>query len=72
MGLSDYILLIDRLGVFGVLIVTLFLLVMFVGSLVDIVQFAWMFKRAQKRRDRIQYNKIRAQVLLELHEREKQ
>ena len=69
MGLSDYILLIDKLGVFGVLIVTVFLIVMFVGSLVDIVQFAWMYQRAQKKKERMQYNKIKAQVLLELHDK---
>ena len=69
MGLGDFIMIIDKLGLFGVIITLIFLLVMFMGALVDIYQFMWVIKRVQTRRERAQYAKIRAQVLLELHEK---
>jgi hypothetical protein len=69
MGLGDFILIIDKLGVFGIVITLVFLLVMFMGALVDIYQFWWVIKRIQNRKERTQYAKVRAQVLLEMHEK---
>lgn len=69
MGLSDFILLIDKLGVFGVVLTLLFLTVMSVGALVDIYQFLWVLKRVNTRRERAKYAKMRAQILMEIHEK---
>jgi hypothetical protein len=71
MGLGDFIMLIDKLGVFGVIITLIFLLVMFMGALVDIYQFLWVIKRVQNRRVRALHSKIRAQVLNEIFEERK-
>lgn len=71
MGLGDFILLIDKLGIFGVILTLLFLAVMFVGALVDIYQFMWVIRRIKTRQERARYARMRAQILLELHEKQK-
>lgn len=68
MGLGDFILLVNRLGLFGLIITIIFVSVMLMGSIVDIYQFLWRVKRHKKRRQRSLYNKIKSQVLMELHE----
>lgn len=70
MGLGDFILLIDKFGVFGLAVVFLFASVMFLGSLVDIYQFLWLIKRMKNRRKKRLREEIRAEILLELHQEE--
>lgn len=70
MGLGDFILIIDKLGLFGLVIVFVFIVVMFVGAIVDIFQFWWVISRLKKKRHRSIESKIRAKLLLELHEKE--
>lgn len=48
MGLGDFILIIDKLGILGIVIVLVFVLVMFAGAIVDIYQFAWVLRRMQR------------------------
>ena len=52
MGLGDFILIIDKLGWIGVVIVLVFVLIMFVGSVVDIYQFLWVFRRVHRQRQK--------------------
>lgn len=68
MGLGDFIFLVDKLGVFGLALTALFVFVMFAGSVVDIMQFWWRVKRFRHRRRRSEYNRIKAEVLMEQHE----
>jgi hypothetical protein len=71
MGLGDFLMLIDRMGWFGVFLSGLFVAVMFMGSVVDIYQFMWVWMRRRQRINRAKYNRIKAEVLLELHEKGK-
>ena len=68
MGLGDFIMLIDKLGMAGIVITLAFVLVMFMGSVVDIYQFLWRFNRWRKRKETKKLNQLRAQILLELHD----
>jgi hypothetical protein len=65
MGLQDFILLIDSLGLPGLLLVMAFVSVMIMGALVDIFQFLWVMKRIRSRRRRALLQKLKAQVLQE-------
>ena len=60
--------LIDKLGMAGIVITLAFVLVMFMGSVVDIYQFLWRFNRWRKRKETKKLNQLRAQILLELHD----
>jgi hypothetical protein len=68
MGLGDFILIIDKLGIFGVILTFIFLSVIFMGAMVDIFQFLWVMKRLRNRRSRAMYEKVKAQVLLDQYE----
>ena len=65
MGLSDFILIIDRLGLFGIILVLSFILIMFFGALVDIYQFLWLLRRLKTRRARVQKESLKAIILKE-------
>jgi heme/copper-type cytochrome/quinol oxidase subunit 2 len=69
MGLGDFIMLIDKLGIWGILITLIFCSVMFMGSIVDIYQFLWRYRRWNKKRKQAEINKIRALILLEMHDK---
>lgn len=71
MGLSDFILIIDRLGILGVVLVILFVSVMFMGSVVDCYQFWHRVRRHRIRRRRAYRDKVKAEILMELHEERK-
>ncbi len=57
MGLGDFIMIIDNLGLPGVILVVALVLVMLAGSIVDIYQFFWMVRRV--RRIRMKSKKVR-------------
>ena len=48
MGLSDFILVIDKFGWLGIILVALFCLVQFIGSIVDIYQFYEFHKKIRR------------------------
>lgn len=58
MGLGDFILLIDKFGWLGIIVVILFCVIQFIGSIVDIWQFIEFHRRirrlnqAKKRREK--------------------
>lgn len=70
MGLGDFITLVNEFGIAGLIVSGFFVGVMFVGAIVDILQFWWVMKRHKARRERQLHSKIRAQLLLELHEQQ--
>lgn len=67
MGLSDFIMLIDRLGIVGVIITIIFVGVMFIGSVVDIQQFWWRVRRHRQKRERAYRERVKAELLMEMH-----
>lgn len=50
MGLGDFIFLIDKLGWWGIVLVILFCLVQFIGSIVDIYQFLDFQKKLRRKK----------------------
>lgn len=70
MGLGDFIMLIDKLGLFGLIFTLICIFFMVMGSVVDLVQGFWLWKRWRKKRRSVEYNAMKAQILLEMHEKE--
>ena len=70
MGLSDFILIIDKLGFFGVILVAVFLLIQFLASIVDIYQWLQFRRRGSRIKRNREKEKLRAEILHELYERE--
>jgi hypothetical protein len=52
MGIADFILLIDKFGWLGIIVVILFCVIQFIGSIVDIYQFV-DFQRRLRRSNKI-------------------
>ena len=69
MDISLFQLLIAKLGALGFTLGMLCFVVMMMGSVIDILQFWWVVRRLAKKRERLKYDRIRAQVLLEIHEK---
>jgi UPF0716 family protein affecting phage T7 exclusion len=71
MGLGDFILVIDKLGVIGLIVTLICVFFMVMGSFVDLVQGFWLWKRWRKRQKQREYNSMKAQILFEMHEGKK-
>ena len=60
-------LLYKHLGWVGVVFIVIYICVTFIGSLVDGIQMAWLFRRHRKRRERVRMREVEKEVLAELY-----